>query len=204
MNLDLDLKVTLIKDALCTWSHCTLLLCRVISKCHQPSMSYRQTFNTVIQCLTLNNDLGIESNLVEHTHCTSTHHTWHLCRAICKFHQGFNIYREDTIVCLTLTLTLKWPSSNIHTAYWLIILDICAELFVYPTRGSKDIERAQNTVIQCLSLNYDLDLEHNLVKHIWGLFLLNILLFKYKTNYGKALSVVSWMKLKWRFHLHLL
>jgi len=31
-----------------------------------------------------------------------THHTWHLCRVICKSHQGFKTYRADTIVCLTV------------------------------------------------------------------------------------------------------
>ena len=45
--------------------------------------------NTVIQCLTLNYDYDIEPTLVKHTHCTSTHHTWHLCRSIWKSHQGF-------------------------------------------------------------------------------------------------------------------
>jgi len=30
--------------------------------------------------------------------------------------------------------------------------------FVSLTRGSKDIERTQNTVIQCLTFNFDLDL----------------------------------------------
>ena len=40
---------------------------------------------------------------------------------------------------MTLTLNQHW--SNIHTAHRLIILDICAKLFVNPTRGSKDIER---------------------------------------------------------------
>jgi len=40
-------------------------------------------------------------------------------------------------------LTLNRPWSNIGTARRLIILDICAKLFVYPTRGSKDIERTR-------------------------------------------------------------
>jgi len=42
-----------------------------------------------------------------------------------------------------VTLTLNRPWSNIGTAHRLIILDICAKLFVYPTRGSKDIERTR-------------------------------------------------------------
>jgi len=40
-----------------------------------------------------------------------------------------------------MTLTLSHPWSNIRTAYQLNKLDICAELFVNPTRGSKDIEQ---------------------------------------------------------------
>jgi len=40
-----------------------------------------------------------------------------------------------------MTLTLNRPKSNIRTAHCHIKLDICAELFVNPTRGSKDIER---------------------------------------------------------------
>jgi len=61
-----------------------------------------------------------------------------------------------------VTLTLNRPWSNIGTAHYLIILDICAKLFVNPTRGSKYIERTRNTVIQCLILDFDLDLEPTL------------------------------------------
>jgi len=64
-----------------------------------------------------------------------------------------------------VTLTLNRPWSNICTVHRLIILDICAKLFVNPTRDSKEIERTRNTVIQCLILNCDLDLEPTLVKH---------------------------------------
>jgi len=39
-----------------------------------------------------------------------------------------------------MTLTFNRPWSNIRTAHRLIILDICAELFENPSRGSKDIE----------------------------------------------------------------
>jgi len=39
-----------------------------------------------------------------------------------------------------MTLILNQPWSNKRTTHRLIILDICAELFVDPTRGSKDIE----------------------------------------------------------------
>ena len=64
-----------------------------------------------------------------------------------------------------MTFTLNWPWSNIGNAHRLIILDICAKLFVNPTRGSKDIEQTWNTVIQYLILDCYLDLEPNLVKH---------------------------------------
>jgi len=64
-----------------------------------------------------------------------------------------------------VTLTLNRPWLNIGIAQRPIILDICAKLFVNPTRGSKDIERTRNTVIQCLILDCDLDLEATLVKH---------------------------------------
>ena len=64
-----------------------------------------------------------------------------------------------------MTLTLTRPWSNIDTAQRLIIIDICAKIFVNPTRGSKDIERTRNTVIQCLILNCDLELNLTLVKH---------------------------------------
>ena len=42
-----------------------------------------------------------------------------------------------------MTLTLNRPWSNINTAHRHIILDICAQLFVNPTSGSKDIERTR-------------------------------------------------------------
>jgi len=64
-----------------------------------------------------------------------------------------------------VTLTLTQPWSKIDTAHRLIILDICAKLFVNPTRGSKDRERTRNTVIQCLIINCDLDLDPTLVKN---------------------------------------
>jgi len=53
----------------------------------------------------------------------------------------------------------------------------CAELFVNPTRGTKDIEQTTNTIIQCLTLNFDLEL--TLVKkytlHINALYLAFVL-----------------------------
>jgi len=62
-----------------------------------------------------------------------------------------------------MTLTLNRPWLNICTAHRHIILDIYAKLFENPTRGSKDTEQTWNTVIQCLTLNFDLEL--TLVKH---------------------------------------
>jgi len=73
----------------------------------------------VIQSQTVNYDLDFDLTMVKHMHCTSSHHTWHLCRVNCESHQGFTRYRAT-----------------------------------------------QNTVIQCLTLNYDLDLEPTLVKHL--------------------------------------
>ena len=52
-------------------------------------------------------------------------------------------------------MTLNRPWSNILSAYQLINIDICADLFVNPTRGS--FFRADTIV--CLTLNYDIDLE---------------------------------------------
>jgi len=63
-----------------------------------------------------------------------------------------------------VTLTLTRPWSNLVTAHRLIILDICAKLFENPTKGLKDIERTQNTVIKWLIFNCDLDLDPTLVK----------------------------------------
>jgi len=53
LKCQLNLDVTLEKNALSTLSHGTLHLCQVIPKCHQPSKAIEQTRNTVIQCLTL-------------------------------------------------------------------------------------------------------------------------------------------------------
>jgi len=64
------------------------------------------------------------------------------------------------------TLTLNQPWSNIGTAHRPNIANISGKLFVNPTRGSKDKEQTQNTVIQCLILNFDLELQLTLVKHI--------------------------------------
>ena len=62
-------------------------------------------------------------------------------------------------------MTLNWPWSNICTAHRVIIANTSGKLFVNPNRGIKDKERTENTVIQCLILNFDLDLQLTLVKH---------------------------------------
>ena len=48
-----------------------------------------------------------------------------------------------------MTNTLNQLQLNIRSARGFITLDMCAELFVKPTRGSEDIERTRDTVIQC-------------------------------------------------------
>jgi len=78
---------------------------------------------------------------------------------------------EQTQNTIIQSLTLKYvpdlePTMVKHALHIrLIILNICAQLFENPTRGSKDIERTQNTIIQSLTLNFDRDLELTLVKH---------------------------------------
>jgi len=91
----LYLKPTLVKHTHCTSNHYTWHVCRVIDKSHQRLKRYRADKNSVIQCLTLSYDIDLEPTLVKHTHCTSTYHTWHLCRVICKSHQGLKLYRTD-------------------------------------------------------------------------------------------------------------
>ena len=54
--------------------------------------------------------------LVKHTHCTLTHHNWHLCRVISKSHQGFKRYRADMIVCLTLNYHLDFEVTLVKYA----------------------------------------------------------------------------------------
>jgi len=65
------------------------------------SKDIERTRNTVIQYLILNCDLDLDPTLVKQRHCTSSHHTWHLCKVICKSHQGFKRYRADTNVWRT-------------------------------------------------------------------------------------------------------
>ena len=72
-----------------------------------------------------------------------------------------NMKYSDTVLNLE-----QWPLTELGQTYALHIDSsyFCAELFVNPNWGSKDKEQTQNTVIQCLTLNYDLD--PILVKHM--------------------------------------
>jgi len=86
LNFDLDLQLTLVKHRHCTRSHHTWHLCKVICKSHRNSKDIERTRNTVIQCWILDCDLDLEPTLVKHRYCTSSYHTWHLCKVICKSH----------------------------------------------------------------------------------------------------------------------
>ena len=66
------------------------------------------TQNTVIQRLILNFDLDLQLTLVKQ-HCTSSHYSWHLCKVICKYHQGFKRYRTDTKYKHTMLNLKLWP-----------------------------------------------------------------------------------------------
>ena len=66
-----------------------------------------------------------------------------------------------------MTLTLNRPWSNIGTAHYLIILDICAKVFVNPTRGSKDIERTRKREGQTYGQT-DNEAKNNVSPHLMG------------------------------------
>ena len=84
----------------------------------------------------------------------------------CKYKKLPNIVIHASKNIIEKNVENEWPTkSDLFINICLIILDICAKLFVNPTRGSKDIERTRKTVIQCLILDCDLDLEPTLVKH---------------------------------------
>jgi len=87
------------------------------------SKDIEQTRNTVIQCLILDCDLYLEMTLVKHRHCTSSHHSWHLCKIICKSHQGFKSYIVDTKYSHTMfNLRLwPWPWNDLDQTYTLFI-----------------------------------------------------------------------------------
>jgi len=117
------------------------------------SKDIERTWNTVIQCLILDCDLDLEPTFVKHRHCKSSHHTWHLCKVICKSHQGFKRYRADTKVwwtdgqtdngAKTICLSISWYTctrqalllqhhSNIAQLYYIQIPFIWALLqFTY-------------------------------------------------------------------------
>jgi len=86
---------------------------------------------------------------------------------------------EWTQLCVwpkTITLTLKWPWSNKHSAHCRRYFTLCNDISKchLPFTGYR---AAGNTVIRCLTLNYDLDLKQTLIKnmhctltdHIWQL-----------------------------------
>ena len=73
------------------------------------SKDIERTQNTVIQCLILNFDLGLQLTLVKHKHCTSSHYSWHSCKVICKSNQGFKRYRADTKYSHTMINLKLWP-----------------------------------------------------------------------------------------------
>ena len=110
-------------------------------------------------------NLDLDPTLVKHLQCTLTHHTRHLCRVICKSHQGFKRYRADTIVCLTLNYDVDLEVTLVKHALCTSshgTLHLCQV-----TNLSRVIEeRTGNTVIQCLTLNYDLDLGQTYTEHI--------------------------------------
>jgi len=67
-----------------------------------------------------------------------------------------------------VTLTLTQPWSIIDTAHRLIILDICAKLFVNPTRGSKDIERTRSVTDGQTDGRTDNGAKNNMSPHFMG------------------------------------
>ena len=133
LNYNLDLKSTLVKH-----TNCLIILDICAELFENPirgskDIERTQKQNTVIQCLTLNYDLDLELTLVKHMYCTSTHHTWHLCRVIYESHQGFKRYRADkntVIQCLTMFHLELWPwpwtdfsqtyALHIHSSYLII------------------------------------------------------------------------------------
>jgi len=67
-----------------------------------------------------------------------------------------------------MTLTLNRPWSNIRTAHRLIIIDMCAELIIKPTNGSKHIETDGQTGGQTDGRTYgqtDNETKHTMSPH---------------------------------------
>ena len=154
----------------------------VLYICANVPSHFKMPSRVIERMLTLNYDRDLEQTFVKHTHCTSTYHTWHLCRDIflnpTSGSKDIQNYHLDIEAC-----------SNICTAHQLIILDICAELFENPSCGFEhklsplpwsdlcqnmrsayrlmvlqiSAKSFQNTVIEYLTLNYCLDLEPTLV-----------------------------------------
>jgi len=76
-------------------------------------------------------------------------------------------------------MTLNRPWSNIGTAHRLIILDICAQIFVNPTRGSKDIERTRKRDGQTDGQT-DNGAKNNMSPHFTGDIIIIFLSFRQK------------------------
>jgi len=112
LNYDLDLEPTLVKHMHCTSTLHTWYLCSNWWTAPWGSKDIYWSRNTVILCLTLNYDLDLEPTLVKHTHCTSSHHTWHLWQVIYKSYQRFKRYRADTKYSHTKFNLEQWPWSS--------------------------------------------------------------------------------------------
>ena len=108
-DCDLDLEPTLVKHSHCTSSHHTGICAKLFVNPTRGLKDVDRKRNTVIQCLILDCDLDLEPTLVKHRHCTSSHHTWHLCKVICKSHQGFKRYRADTKYIHKMLNLRVWP-----------------------------------------------------------------------------------------------
>ena len=68
--------------------------------------NYQPGHNTMF---ILNCDLDLDPTLVKPRHCMSSHHTWHLCKVICKSHHWFKRYGGDTKYSDTMFNLRLWP-----------------------------------------------------------------------------------------------
>ena len=133
-----------------------------------------RTPKKVIQCSTLNYDLGLQPTLVK-LHIDLSYlifvHIFFVNPT-----RGTKRCRVDIIVCLpcTLTVTLKWDLSNMRTALHIVymVLYLCAKSFQNVINLPWAIERTCIIVIQCLSLNYDFDLQPTYALHIDSTYLI--------------------------------
>ena len=79
------------------------------------SNDIERTRNTIILCLSPNNDLQVELIWVNHTHCITTYHTF--VQSYLKSHQVFKINTQKTVIlCLSLNYDLDMESTFVkHT-----------------------------------------------------------------------------------------